>query len=74
MPGEPQRGDTYRQEYFPRYALDQARVLGPGGSVTVPNGSYPDTLLTVETARNPNRASPNPKCYSPESGNTKDTT
>jgi hypothetical protein len=50
MPGDPQQGDTYRQEYYPRYALDQARVLGPGGSVTVPNGSYPDTLLTVETA------------------------
>jgi hypothetical protein len=50
MPGNPQPGDTYRQEYYPRFALDQARVLGPGGHVTVPNGSYNDTLLTVETA------------------------
>jgi hypothetical protein len=50
MPGDPQRGDAYRQEYYPHYALDQARVLGPGGSVTVPYGSYGDTLLTVETA------------------------
>ena len=30
--------------------MDQARVLGPGGPVTVPNGSYGRTLLTVETA------------------------
>ena len=50
MPGDPRRGDSYRQEYYPGFALDQARVLGPGGSVTVPNGSYADTLLTVETA------------------------
>jgi hypothetical protein len=50
MPGDPQPGDAYRQEYYPHYALDQARVLGPGGKVTVPNGSYSETLLTVETA------------------------
>lgn len=50
MPGSPRRGDAYRQEYYPHFALDQARVLGPGGAVTVPNGSYKDTLLTVETA------------------------
>jgi hypothetical protein len=50
MPGDPRPGDAYRQEYYPRFALDQARVLGPGGSVKVPYGSYGDTLLTVETA------------------------
>jgi hypothetical protein len=50
MPGDPRRGDAYRQEYYPHYALDQARVLGAGGRVTVPYGSYGDTLLTVETA------------------------
>jgi hypothetical protein len=50
MPGDPQQGDAYRQEYYPHYALDQARVLGRGGPVTVPYGSYKDTLLTVETA------------------------
>jgi hypothetical protein len=50
MPGNPQPGESFRQEYYPRHALDQARVLGPGGSVTVPNGSYKATLLTVETA------------------------
>jgi hypothetical protein len=50
MPGNPQPGDEYRQEYYPHYALDQARVLGSGGQVKVPYGSYKDTLLTDETA------------------------
>ena len=50
MPGHPRRGDRYRQEYFPGHALDQARVLGRGGRVTVPYGSFRRTLLTDETA------------------------
>jgi hypothetical protein len=50
MPGHPGRGDQYRQEYYPRHALDQARVLGSGGPVTVPYGSFKHTLLTVETS------------------------
>jgi hypothetical protein len=50
MPGNPSPGDQYRQEYYPHYALDQARVLGSGGPVTVPYGSYKHTLLTVETS------------------------
>jgi hypothetical protein len=50
MPGHPRRGDEYRQEYFPGHALDQARVLGAGGPVTEPVGSFERTLLTVETA------------------------
>jgi hypothetical protein len=50
MPGNPQPGDEYRQEYYPHYALDQARVLGSGGPVKVPYGSYKRTLLTVETS------------------------
>jgi hypothetical protein len=50
MPGRPRPGDAYRQEYYPRHAEDQARVLGRGGSLTVPFGSYEDTLLTEETS------------------------
>jgi hypothetical protein len=50
MPGNPQPGNAYRQEYYPGHALDQARVLGSGGPVKVPYGSYPRTLLTVETS------------------------
>jgi hypothetical protein len=50
MPGNPQQGDQYRQEYYPNVALDQAKVLGSGGPVKVPQGSYNTTLKTVETA------------------------
>jgi hypothetical protein len=50
MPGRPRPGDTYRQEFSPHYAEDQARVLGAGGPIRVPSGSYRDSLLTVETA------------------------
>jgi hypothetical protein len=50
MPGAPHPGDEYRQEYYPGHALDQARVLGSGGSLKVPSGSYGSTLLTEETA------------------------
>jgi hypothetical protein len=50
MPGNPRPADAYRQEYYPGHALDQALVLGRGGRVTVPFGSFRRTLLTVETA------------------------
>lgn len=49
MPGHPRRGDAYRQEYFPAgEALDEARVLGRRGSVTVPYGSFRRPLVTSE--------------------------
>jgi hypothetical protein len=48
MLAHPKRGDTYRQEYSPGHAVDQARVLGPGGPVTVPFRSFNQTLLTRE--------------------------
>jgi hypothetical protein len=49
MPGHPRRGDAYRQEYFPRgEALDEARVLGRRGSITVPAGTYRRPLVTSE--------------------------
>jgi len=50
MPGHPARGQHYRQEYYPGHAMDQARILGAGGPITVPNGSYRRTLMTDETA------------------------
>jgi hypothetical protein len=50
MPGDPQRGVAYRQEYYPGHALDQAKVLGSGGPVKVPQGSYKQTLKTSETS------------------------
>jgi hypothetical protein len=49
MLGHPQRGDVYRQEYYPPgNALDQARVLGRSASQTVPYGTFKRALATVE--------------------------
>ena len=50
MPGDPQPGDAYRQEYYPGHALDQARVVGAKGTVNVPAGAYKRPLVTVETS------------------------
>jgi hypothetical protein len=49
MPGNPQPGDKYRQEYYPPgEALDEATVLSRNGHVTVPTGSYKHLLVTSE--------------------------
>lgn len=49
MPGHPQAGESYRQEYYPPgEALDEARVVGILGSVTVPYGSFERPLVTLE--------------------------
>jgi hypothetical protein len=48
MEANPKPGDTYRQEYYPGHAEDQARVLGSGGRVKVPYRSFSKTLTTVE--------------------------
>ena len=48
MLAHPRRGDAYRQEYSPGHAVDQAKVLGPGGRVTTPFRTFARTLLTRE--------------------------
>jgi hypothetical protein len=49
MPAHPQAGESYRQEYYPPgEALDQARVLGQSGTVTVPYGRFEHALVTSE--------------------------
>jgi hypothetical protein len=49
MPASPQRGDSYRQEYYPPgQALDQARVLGYRGPVKVTYGTFERSLVTSE--------------------------
>jgi hypothetical protein len=49
MPGSPQPGDKYRQEYYPPgKALDEATVLRADGKVKVPSGSYQHVLVTSE--------------------------
>jgi hypothetical protein len=49
MPAQPQAGDAYRQEYYPKHALDQAKVVGYRPA-KVPYGSFARTLTTVETS------------------------
>jgi hypothetical protein len=49
MPARPRAGEAYRQEYYPPgEALDEARVVGIRGSVTVPYGSFKRPLVTLE--------------------------
>jgi hypothetical protein len=49
MPGNPQPGDKYRQEYYPPgQALDEAHVVSTNGNVKVPYGSYKHVLVTSE--------------------------
>jgi hypothetical protein len=48
METHPRSGDAYRQEYYPGHALDQAMVLAGGGAVTVPSGTYRNTVVTEE--------------------------
>lgn len=48
MEATPKVGDSYVQEHFEGHAEDHAEVLGLSASVTVPNGSYSDALLTKE--------------------------
>jgi hypothetical protein len=67
MPGNPQPGDAYRQEYYPPgEALDQARVLRTDGSATVPYGSYHHLLVTSE--RSPLEPQTEQKYYAPGLG------
>jgi hypothetical protein len=49
MEGDPQRGDVYRQEYYPPGGgLDQARVLGTVAKLKVLAGTYKAVLSTIE--------------------------
>jgi hypothetical protein len=51
MEAAPKLGDTFRQEYRPSVALDQAVILRVGGTVTVPAGIYHNVVITWD--RNP---------------------
>jgi hypothetical protein len=72
MPGHPRRGDRYRQEYYPPgQALDEARVVGLRGSVTVPYGSFKKPLVTLE--RSPLEPQTEKKYYVRGVGEVKET-
>jgi hypothetical protein len=72
MPARPRPGEAYRQEYYPPgEALDQARVVGLKGSVTVPYGSFDKLLVTLE--RSPLEPQTEKKYYSRGLGEVKET-
>jgi hypothetical protein len=48
MEAHPVKGDRYWQFHWPGHALDTTTVLGSGGRVTLPYGSFDHTLLTQE--------------------------
>jgi hypothetical protein len=48
MPANPRPGESYRQEYYPPEALDEARVVSLRGTVKVPYGSFKRALVTSE--------------------------
>ena len=42
------KGDSYWQFHWPGHAMDTTKVLGAGGRVALPYGTFDDTLLTQE--------------------------
>jgi len=67
MPGNPQPGEAYRQEYYPPgQALDEARVLQTDGTAKVPDGAFNGLLVTSE--RSPLEPQTEQKYYAPGLG------
>ena len=48
MPAVPERGATYRQEYYAGEAEDVARVVETGAMVTTPAGAFDDVIVTED--------------------------
>ena len=48
IPAHPKVGDTFRQEYRPGAALDEAKILSMTATVRVPAGTYRDVLVTFD--------------------------
>jgi hypothetical protein len=71
VPGNPQPGDAYRQEYYPPgQALDEARVLSLDGHTTVRAGRFTGVLVTSE--RSPLEPQTEQKYYAPGTGDVKE--
>ena len=49
LPGEPEPGQAYRQEYYAGEAEDRGKVLSLDESITVPYGSFDGVLKTEDT-------------------------
>jgi hypothetical protein len=66
MPADPQPGMTYQQEAAPGIAEDQATVVRRGRTVTVPAGTFADTITVRDF--NPLDGSRGTKVYAPNVG------
>jgi hypothetical protein len=66
MPADPQPGMTYQQEVAPGIAEDQATVIRRGRTVTVPAGTFADTITVRDF--NPLDGSRGTKIYAPHVG------
>jgi hypothetical protein len=66
MPADPLPGMTYQQEVAPDIAEDQATVIRRGRTVTVPAGTFADTLTIRDF--NPLDGSKGTKVYAPDVG------
>jgi hypothetical protein len=49
MPGEPERGLAYRQEYYKGEAEDNGEILSLDAKLKVPFGSFDGVLKTKDT-------------------------
>jgi hypothetical protein len=66
MPADPQPGMTYQQESAPGIAEDQATVVRRGRTVTVPAGTFENTITVRDF--NPLDGSRGTKVYAPDVG------
>jgi hypothetical protein len=66
MPADPQPGMTYQQEVAPGIAEDQATVVRRGKTVTVPAGTFADTITVRDY--NPLDGNRGTKIYAPHVG------
>ncbi|MDX2047381.1 MAG: hypothetical protein SFU87_11385 [Chitinophagaceae bacterium] len=46
MPANPQKGMSYREEYYFNHAEDRAEITGTGLTVTIPMGTYNNCIKT----------------------------
>jgi hypothetical protein len=51
MEGNPQVGDTYREEYYLGHAEDEAEIVSVTEAVSVPYGSFSDVVKTKNTTK-----------------------
>jgi hypothetical protein len=70
MPASPQPGMTYQQEFAPGVAEDQATIVRSGRTVTVPAGTFADTIEVRDF--NPLDGSRSTKVYARDVGLIRD--